>query len=227
MQIKINTKSLTVNESIALCAFFQSLAQLGGATAPFSEDLATVPADGRATFIDAPDPAAVFGNPLDVDAPIAETAAPITAGVPVDNWGTPYDPKIHQKTREGTGVIGNDGRWKPKKGTAPTATTPPPPSQVAEEPSQDVPAPPQPVPTVTVASTHTPTQGGGGAGAMATVQAPVGFADFMGRLSQKQASDSSITNRVVERCKEYGLPGLAGLASRQDLLVACIADFGL
>ena len=190
---------------------------VGGAPAP----VASVPS--------APTPPAPVAP-----APSASVATPTTSpSSERDIHGLPYDARIHSTPAKKN----QDGSWRSKRGVsnelmtqvtaelraavgAPAAPAPVPPAPVPPA-AAPAPLPPQAVAAAQAAALADPSLGAAPALAPAPVAAPSGpqlFAGLMRKVTPAQAAGKLTTEQVNAVATGLGLPNLAALIHRPDLV---------
>ena len=145
----------------------------------------------------------------------APPAVPSPAGVATDKSGLPHDPRIHSAAP----TITADGNWRKRRGLNDPALV----ARVEEElrqtmaapsPQSAIPLPPAVTATAMDGSTATPTSG-----AASVLAAPIDFVSLIQRVTHEVEVTKMLTMDEAEgAAKAAGLPGLAFLAARPDLV---------
>ena len=223
-------------------------AQPAPIVAPSTVAVAPVPTAPVATLDISPAPTTAFAQPAPIAPAPVTTAAPPTASpaasgsVERDAKGMPWDGRIHASSKAKVA----DGSWRYKRGVddttiapieaeiraalaapvggspafaphpfydqqpAPVVAPPPPAAVVAAVPAAPIPAAPAPVvappPAAPVAVPVPP------------VTAITTYDTLMAALPPKIVSGELTAAQMQEACEQYGVPSIAALAQRPDLV---------
>lgn len=176
----------------------------------------------------APDPQAVFGQPIDATLNVATNLGldaptePVSSSSPaVDAEGLPWDDRIHSSNR----ALNADGTWRKRRGVdgltvsqveaqlrQVTAHQSPAPEVVFVQPTFAPTAPPAPV--ATVAPPPAPAAPAG----LPTQEQIKQFTMLMGSVAQAMQQGRITDAQVTQICNNHGVPMLALLSSRLDLV---------
>lgn len=217
--------------------------------APFTAAVTPVPTAPVASTDSSPAPTTAFAQPAAIAPQPATTAAPLTAppaplgNVERDSKGMPYDGRIHSASKNKVA----DGSWRYKRGCdeaviaqveaelrAAIAAAPAPvggvgtpwpfPDAVAGPAVQVSPTPVAPPPVVApapVAAVAVPVPPAAGVGGIDT------YEKLMAALPPKIVSGELTPGQMQQACEQYGVPSIAALATRPDLVPFVAATLGL
>lgn len=199
--------------------------------APFTAAVVPPQTAPVASTDSSPAPTAVFGQHVQIAPAPVTTAAPLTAppaaGVERDSKGMPYDGRIHSSTKAKVA----DGSWRYKRGTDDAYI-----KQIEDElrgaaaapvPAGGVGTPwpfPDPVaaPVVTPVVVPPPVAAPPVATPLAVPVAPSAgittYEALMAALPPKIVSGELTAGQMQEACESYGVPSIAALSGRPDLV---------
>lgn len=227
---------------LALNATLSNNPQLAPTSAPYTAAVAPVPTAPVASQDSSPAPTLAFAPPVPTAPSAAAIAAPPTAppaasgSVERDSKGMPYDGRIHSASKNKVA----DGSWRYKRGCDEaviaqveaelrTAASAAPVGGVGTPWPFPESAPVQPaVPPVAVAPPPVvappPT-----ASVAVPVAAPTGmtYEQLMAALPPKIVSGELTAQQLQQACEQFGVPSIAALATRPDLVPAVAAILGL
>jgi len=221
----------------ALCSNPQSVAPLQ--PAPFTAAVVPPQTAPVATLDISPAPTTAFAQPAAIVPPPVTTAVPPTvspaASVERDAKGMPWDGRIHASSKAKVA----DGSWRYKRGVddttiapieaeiraalaAPVGGSPAFAPHPFYEPAPAVVAPPPPVATAPIPAAPAPVVAPPPAAPVAVPVPPVTsittYDTLMAALPPKIVSGELTAAQMQEACEQYGVPSIAALATRPDLV---------
>lgn len=249
MEIHMSLEQALAANTAALQALTAALVANPSLGAPFTAAVAPVPTAPVASTDSSPAPTTAFAQPAAIAPQPATTAAPLTAppaplgNVERDSKGMPYDGRIHSASKNKVA----DGSWRYKRGCdeaviaqveaelrAAIAAAPAPvggvgtpwpfPDAVAGPAVQVSPTPVAPPPVVApapVAAVAVPVPPAAGVGGIDT------YEKLMAALPPKIVSGELTPGQMQQACEQYGVPSIAALATRPDLVPFVAATLGL
>jgi len=218
--------------------------QLAPSSAPSTAAVAPVPTAPVALTDTSPAPTTAFAPPVPTPPSAAAPAAPPIAAPAVsgerDSKGMPWDGRIHSATKAKVA----DGSWRYKRGSddtvvaqveaelraaqaAPVPTGGP---AFAPHPFYDQPAAvaaPAPVAPVAVPVPPAATVAPAAVPAAAVASGITTYNALMAALPPKIVSGELTATQMQQACEQYGVPSIASLESRPDLVPFIAAALGL
>lgn len=256
MEIHMSLEQALAANTAALQALTAALVANPSLGAPFTAAVAPVPTAPVASTDISPAPTTAFAQPAAIAPQPATTAAPLTAppaplgNVERDSKGMPYDGRIHSASKNKVA----DGSWRYKRGCdeaviaqveaelraaiaaapapvggvgtpwpfpAEPAVPPVPAVVVAAAPAVATVAPPPVVASPPVAAVAVPVPPAAGVGGIDT------YEKLMAALPPKIVSGELTPGQMQQACEQYGVPSIAALATRPDLVPFVAATLGL